>query len=105
MQCFPPNLWKEEIFSKSKLINVCYLYNCFFQVSADGAYTKSAHDKIGYFTMVLIRAYIVHTPVADSLCQVVTIAVRYSAVRRQSEIEPGYVIICSIKNIFLRSKG
>lgn len=59
------------------------------RVDRQGNYSKPPHSKIGYATMVLIRASIV----GDSglnLAKAVTIALRYSAVRRQffSEANP-----------------
>ena len=41
--------------------------------------------------MVFIRAMVVQDVAGRGLAQAVTIAVRYSCVRRQSELKPGYV--------------
>ncbi|KAK7502853.1 hypothetical protein BaRGS_00005802 [Batillaria attramentaria] len=58
------------------------------QVLEDGTYVKPKNDRLTYGTMTLIRSNIVGGA-ARSLSMAVTIAVRYSAVRRQSEIQPG----------------
>nr|XP_006823809.1 PREDICTED: peroxisomal acyl-coenzyme A oxidase 1-like [Saccoglossus kowalevskii] len=54
------------------------------QVSPDGFYIKPIHAKLTYSTMVEARVTLV-SDIAYSLSQAVTIAVRYSAVRRQTE--------------------
>ena len=46
--------------------------------------------KLNYGTMVFVRAMIVLDPAARGLAQATTIAIRYSCVRRQSELKPGY---------------
>ncbi|KAM4031061.1 peroxisomal acyl-coenzyme A oxidase 1 isoform 1-T1 [Anomaloglossus baeobatrachus] len=58
------------------------------QVEPDGTYVKPLSDKLTYGTMVFIRSMIVGDS-ARSLSRACTIAVRYSAVRHQSEIRPG----------------
>ena len=58
------------------------------QVDADGTYNKPSHEKISYGTMMMIRAYLVFF-VADHLSRAVTIATRYSVVRRQTPSKPG----------------
>eukprot|EP00058_Branchiostoma_floridae_P003164 XP_002588652.1 hypothetical protein BRAFLDRAFT_61617 [Branchiostoma floridae] len=58
------------------------------QVLPDGTYVKPANSKLAYGTMMLVRSYIV-SDAAQSLCRACTIAVRYSCVRRQSEMKPG----------------
>lgn len=58
------------------------------QVEPDGTYIKPLSDKLTYGTMVFIRSLIVGQS-AISLSKACTIAVRYSAVRHQSEIRPG----------------
>ncbi|XP_073540024.1 peroxisomal acyl-coenzyme A oxidase 1 isoform X2 [Phyllobates terribilis] len=58
------------------------------QVEPDGKYVKPLSDKLTYGTMVFIRSMIVGDS-ARSLSRACTIAVRYSAVRHQSEIRPG----------------
>ncbi|KAM3921195.1 peroxisomal acyl-coenzyme A oxidase 1 isoform 2-T2 [Leptodactylus fuscus] len=60
----------------------------FAQVKPDGTYVKPLSDKLTYGTMVFIRSMIVGDS-ARSLSRACTIAVRYSAVRHQSEIRPG----------------
>ncbi|XP_064597795.1 peroxisomal acyl-coenzyme A oxidase 1-like [Liolophura sinensis] len=56
-------------------------------VEKDGTFRKLAYDKLTYGSMMLIRSYIVYD-MARSLQQACTIAIRYSAVRRQSKINP-----------------
>ncbi|XP_067010660.2 acyl-coenzyme A oxidase 1 [Anabrus simplex] len=58
------------------------------QVLEDGTYTKSKSDKLTYGTMVFVRVVLVQD-MAGYLSKAVTIATRYSAVRRQSEMKPG----------------
>ncbi|CAH1773979.1 unnamed protein product [Owenia fusiformis] len=58
------------------------------QVLADGTYVKPASSKLSYGTMVFVRTMIV-AETSRSLAETVTIATRYSAIRRQSEIKPG----------------
>ena len=53
--------------------------------------TRAKSKRLSYGTMVLTRAMIVQVVAADTLAQAVTIAVRYSCVRRQSELKPGYI--------------
>ena len=56
----------------------------------DGTYVKTAKsDKLGYGTMVFIRAMVVLDQAARGLAQASTIAIRYSCIRRQSELKPG----------------
>ncbi len=52
------------------------------QILPDGTYVKPPQDKLGYGTMVFVRVAIVMDAAAH-LRKAVTIAVRYSAVRRQ----------------------
>jgi len=59
-------------------------------VLEDGTYMKPASDRLIYSGMVNVRVKIVKGSSA-SLAAAVTIAIRYSAVRRQSELKPGYV--------------
>ena len=61
------------------------------QVLKDGTFVKGKHDKLSYGTMVFVRALIVWDVAARSLAQATTIAIRYSAVRHQSEMVPGWV--------------
>ena len=55
----------------------------------DGTYVKAKHAKLGYGTMVFVRAMIVSDVAAKGLAQAVVIATRYSCVRHQSELKPG----------------
>lgn len=60
------------------------------QVLKDGTFVKSAgHDKLMYIVMLKVRSHIVFGIAARGLAQAVTIAVRYSCVRHQSELKPG----------------
>ncbi|XP_069823070.1 peroxisomal acyl-coenzyme A oxidase 2 isoform X2 [Dendropsophus ebraccatus] len=59
------------------------------QVLPDGSYVKSGSDKINYFTMINVRVSMMSREVLEPLMKACTIAVRYSAVRRQSELKPG----------------
>ncbi|XP_057700125.1 peroxisomal acyl-coenzyme A oxidase 1 isoform X2 [Corythoichthys intestinalis] len=58
------------------------------KVDADGTYVKPPSAKLTYGTMVFIRSMIVGES-ARALAKSCTIAIRYSAVRHQSEIRPG----------------
>ncbi|XP_033727591.1 peroxisomal acyl-coenzyme A oxidase 1-like [Pecten maximus] len=58
------------------------------QVLEDGTYVRPSNARISYGTMTLIRVGIV-TTVSRCLAQACVIAVRYSAVRRQTEVSPG----------------
>ncbi|XP_050423855.1 probable peroxisomal acyl-coenzyme A oxidase 1 [Adelges cooleyi] len=59
------------------------------RVLKDGTYEKSSNQKLNYGTMVFMRVLIVKNLVANYLMEATTIAVRYSAVRRQSELRVG----------------
>ena len=54
----------------------------------DGTYVKPPVAKIAYGTMIFVRAGIV-IMVARSLAKTVTIATRYSVVRRQGQPDEG----------------
>ncbi|KAK6017818.1 hypothetical protein OSTOST_16653 [Ostertagia ostertagi] len=54
----------------------------------EGKYIRPVHAKIGYSAMVHVRAHMISTQAAF-LAQALTTAIRYSAVRRQGEIQPG----------------
>uniref|UniRef100_A0A4W6F0E9 Acyl-coenzyme A oxidase n=1 Tax=Lates calcarifer TaxID=8187 RepID=A0A4W6F0E9_LATCA len=58
------------------------------KVEPDGTYVKPPSAKLTYGTMVFIRSIIVGES-ARALAKSCTIAIRYSAVRHQSEIRPG----------------
>ena len=56
----------------------------------DGSYVNKAKaGKAAYGTMVLTRLGIVISSAVPSMTKAITIAIRYSCVRRQSEIVPG----------------
>ncbi|XP_025203617.1 probable peroxisomal acyl-coenzyme A oxidase 1 [Melanaphis sacchari] len=59
------------------------------KVHKDGTYEKSPHEKLTYGTMIFVRVLIVKSLVTSHLMKSATIAVRYSAVRRQSELKSG----------------
>ncbi|XP_027728564.1 peroxisomal acyl-coenzyme A oxidase 1 isoform X2 [Vombatus ursinus] len=58
------------------------------QVKPDGTYVKPLSNKLTYGTMVFVRSFLVGES-ARSLSKACTIAIRYSLVRHQSEIQPG----------------
>ncbi len=58
------------------------------QVKPDGTYIKPPSAKIAYGTMVYVRAGIA-VMVARALAKTVTIATRYSVVRRQGQPDEG----------------
>uniref|UniRef100_A0A7N6FBR4 Acyl-coenzyme A oxidase n=1 Tax=Anabas testudineus TaxID=64144 RepID=A0A7N6FBR4_ANATE len=58
------------------------------KVEPDGTYVKPPSSKLTYGTMVFIRSMIVGES-ARALAKSCTIAIRYSAVRHQSEMRPG----------------
>lgn len=62
-----------------------------FQVLADGTYVKAPSDKLTYGTMMFVRVVLVRD-ISNYLSKAVTIAIRYSAVRRQGQIKSEYVI-------------
>lgn len=72
-----------------------FTYDCVLltQVLEDGTYVKPPNAKIAYGSMVLVRAAIV-TDAARALAQACVISIRYSAVRRQTEVSPGYAQLC-----------
>ncbi|KAK6730976.1 hypothetical protein RB195_007444 [Necator americanus] len=57
------------------------------RVAANGTYTRPPHAKVGYSTMVFVRAHMIrHQAMYASYA--VTTAIRYSVIRRQGEIKP-----------------
>uniref|UniRef100_A0A8R1DXR3 Acyl-coenzyme A oxidase n=1 Tax=Caenorhabditis japonica TaxID=281687 RepID=A0A8R1DXR3_CAEJA len=58
------------------------------RVEPDGTYVKPPHAKINYSAMVRVRSHMA-TGQGNFLAQALTIAVRYSTVRRQGFIESG----------------
>ncbi|XP_060095396.1 peroxisomal acyl-coenzyme A oxidase 2 [Heteronotia binoei] len=61
----------------------------FSQVLSDGQYVKRGTEKINYLTMIVVRVAIIRSEVLTTLMKACTIAIRYSVVRRQSELKPG----------------
>uniref|UniRef100_A0A8D8RJH7 Acyl-coenzyme A oxidase n=2 Tax=Cacopsylla melanoneura TaxID=428564 RepID=A0A8D8RJH7_9HEMI len=59
------------------------------QVLKDGTYVKAKNEKLTYGTMIFVRVSLIKNVAAAFLAKAVTIATRYSAVRRQSEMKPG----------------
>lgn len=59
------------------------------QVLEDGTYIKPKTERHAYGTMIFVRAMIVLDQAARGLAQAATIAIRYSCIRRQSELRPG----------------
>ncbi|ESN97746.1 hypothetical protein HELRODRAFT_114129 [Helobdella robusta] len=60
------------------------------KVTRDGTYQKEKKlEKLKYGSMVFVRAMLVFNQAGQGLAQAVTIAARYSCVRRQSEYAPG----------------
>ncbi|XP_012284641.1 probable peroxisomal acyl-coenzyme A oxidase 1 [Orussus abietinus] len=55
------------------------------QVLEDGTYVKASNDKLTYGTMMFVRVVLIRD-ISRYLSKAVTIAVRYSAVRRQGQI-------------------
>lgn len=58
------------------------------KVSPDGKFTKPKNSKVLYGTMMFVRA-VIPKDTFGLLSSAVTIAIRYSAVRRQSELKEG----------------
>ncbi|XP_026577428.1 peroxisomal acyl-coenzyme A oxidase 2 [Pseudonaja textilis] len=61
----------------------------FSQVLPDGQYKKQGSEKINYLTMIVVRVNILQSSIIPCLMKACTIAIRYSVVRRQSELKPG----------------
>ncbi|CAI5767619.1 peroxisomal acyl-coenzyme A oxidase 2 [Podarcis lilfordi] len=61
----------------------------FSQVLPDGRYMKKGSAQINYLTMIVVRVLMLQNEVVPNLMKACTIAIRYSAVRRQSELKPG----------------
>ena len=69
------------------------------QVAPDGTYSKPPSAKIAYGTMVQVRSGIVIF-VAKGLSRAITIAIRYSVVRRQGESTPGSVFLSQLLHTY-----
>nr|XP_002131877.1 peroxisomal acyl-coenzyme A oxidase 2 [Ciona intestinalis] len=59
------------------------------EVKPDGTYVAKTKDKMVYGSMVRLRAIFLEGEVVSALGKACTIAVRYSLVRQQGELEPG----------------
>ena len=57
------------------------------QVLSDGSFIQGAENKMSYFPMVFVRCHVASS-MAYNLSMAATITTRYSAVRRQSPINP-----------------
>ena len=84
---FPLHLFKFD-FDRPHSIYIDFTINN-QQLSPDGTFTKPANSKLLYGTMSLTRAGIVGDSFWD-LSKAITIAIRYSAVRRQGQLKQGY---------------
>ncbi|KAK3088150.1 hypothetical protein FSP39_015398 [Pinctada imbricata] len=60
----------------------------YYKVLEDGTYVTPPGDRLNYLSMVLLRSAIT-SMIGQHLSQACIIAIRYSAVRRQTEISPG----------------
>lgn len=65
------------------------MLNRYSQVLPDGRYVKQGSEKINYFSMILVRVSMISNIVVATLTKACVIAIRYSVVRRQSELKPG----------------
>lgn len=72
----------QQIYVMSK---VSAFYKGFFLLQ-DGTYVKGMNEKLTYGTMVLVRVSIV-SDAANVIARAATIAVRYAAVRHQSQLK------------------
>ncbi|XP_059058405.1 probable peroxisomal acyl-coenzyme A oxidase 1 [Achroia grisella] len=73
------------------------------QVLEDGTYVKSKNSKLNYGAMVFVRVVIVFDMV-NYLARAITIAIRYSAVRRQSQLKEGEPEVQILDYIMQRHK-
>lgn len=64
------------------------MFVCAAQVTREGRLQQAESGHATYSTMVYVRVVIAGWSYS-AMSKVATIAVRYSAVRRQSELEPG----------------
>ncbi|XP_069795681.1 peroxisomal acyl-coenzyme A oxidase 2-like isoform X2 [Narcine bancroftii] len=58
-------------------------------VTSDGSYIHQGSDKINYISMVFTRVRMLSFELLPALSKACVIAIRYSVVRRQSELKPG----------------
>lgn len=65
------------------------------KVLPDGTYVPPIHPKLGYSSMIFVRSAVVAL-MSQFLGLASCISTRYSFVRRQGEIIPGYVYIVEI---------
>ncbi|XP_069721789.1 peroxisomal acyl-coenzyme A oxidase 2 [Phaenicophaeus curvirostris] len=65
------------------------MLNKFCEVQPDGTYVTRGSEKINYFPMTTVRISIILDEVIIPLMKACTIAIRYSVVRRQSNLKPG----------------
>ncbi len=78
-----------QVSCKLNISYICFhnLHFLLHQVTTDGTYVKPPRAKIAYGTMVMLRAGIVWFVANGGLAKAITVATRYSAVRRQGQIE------------------
>ncbi|XP_061864098.1 peroxisomal acyl-coenzyme A oxidase 2 isoform X4 [Colius striatus] len=70
------------------------MLNKFCEVQPDGNYIRRGSPQINYFTMTTVRISLLADEVLTRLMKACTIAIRYSAVRRQSKLMPGFLVKC-----------
>ncbi|OXB66220.1 hypothetical protein ASZ78_000645 [Callipepla squamata] len=70
------------------------MLNKFCEVQPDGTYIRHGSQQINYFTMTSVRISLISDEVILPLMKACTIAIRYSVVRRQSKLKPGFLIKC-----------
>jgi len=72
---------------KKSFVGCCQSIDFIFALQ-DGSYVRSPNEKLAYGTMMYVRVVMLRSAATD-LAKACTIAIRYSAVRRQSEMKPG----------------
>ncbi|KAM6059619.1 peroxisomal acyl-coenzyme A oxidase 2 isoform 5-T5 [Theristicus caerulescens] len=72
------------------------MLNKFCEVQPDGTYARRGSQQINYFTMTTVRISLISDEVLIPLMKACTIAVRYSVVRRQSKLKPGFLNKCFV---------
>ena len=68
------------------------------QVLKDGTYIKNTKlEKSSYGAMVYVRSVMIYGIAARGLAKACTVAIRYSAVRRQSELKKRWIILVFVQ--------
>lgn len=75
-----------ELRTKEKINIFIFCSYVRLQILEDGTYIKATSDKLTYGTMMFVRVVLLQD-IASYISKAVTIAIRYSAVRRQSQIK------------------